>query len=184
MESAAVIEYFDKLEDGLASFGSAFEVAAVDQFVFESAPEGFHGGVIVAVGFAAHGRDGLGLLECVAVVVAGVLDAAVGVKHQASWRLALGQRHAPGGQDQLGVEVLAHSPAGQPAAVEVQNAGQVEPAFLGVDVSDVADPDLVGRIRSGQFGQPIGGDGLVVVAVGGAGPEPAFGASLEVLLAH
>jgi hypothetical protein len=29
----------------------------VDQFVFESAKEGLDEGVIVAVGFATHGRD-------------------------------------------------------------------------------------------------------------------------------
>src|ERR1039458_8806885 len=70
------------------------------------------------------------------------------------------------------------------SAVEVQNAGQVEPTLLGLDVSDVANPDLVGRTRSGQIGQAVGGNGLVVVAVGRTDPEPAFGASTEALLAH
>ena len=92
-----VVKHFDKIKDGLASLGSGFEVAAIDEFVFEGAPERFHSGIIVAVTFAAHGSDGLGLLECVAVVVTGVLDAAVGMKHQARRRLAMSQRHAPGG---------------------------------------------------------------------------------------
>ena len=124
------------------------------------------------------------LLEGVAIVVAGVLNAAVGMEHQACGRLAMSPGHAPGGQDQFGVDVLAHGPAGQAPAVKVQDAGQVEPAFLGVDVGDVAEPDLVGGARSGQFGQAIGSNGLVVVAVGGADPEPAFGAATEALLAH
>ena len=177
MEASAVVKHFNKLKDGLTSFGSGFEVAAVDQLVLEGAPEGFHGGIIVAVTFAAHGSDGLGLVECVAVVVTGVLDAAVGMKHQAGRGLTMSQGHAPSGQNQFGVDVFAHGPAGEPAAVKVQNAGQIEPAFLGGDIGDVTEPDLVGSAGSGQIGQGVGGNGRVVVAVGRTDPEPAFGAS-------
>ena len=184
MEASAVVKHFNKLKDSLTSFGSGFEVAAVDQLVLEGAPEGFHGGIIVAVTFAAHGSDGLGVLEGAAIVLTGVLNAPVGMKHQACGRLALTPGHAPGGQDQFGVDVFAHGPARQAPAVKVQNAGQIEPAFLGVDVSDVAEPDLVGGARSGQFGQAVRSNGLVMVAVGGADPEPAFGAATEALLAH
>ena len=59
MQALAVVKHFDEIKDGLASLGSGFEVAAVDQFLFERAPEGFHGGIVVAVAFAAHGGDGL-----------------------------------------------------------------------------------------------------------------------------
>jgi hypothetical protein len=34
------------------------------------------------------------------------------------------------------------------------------------------------------LGQPIGGDGLVVTALGGAGPKPAFLAGVQAALAH
>jgi len=70
-------------------------------------------------------------------------------------------------------------PAGQSATVKVQDARQIEPAFLGGDIGDVPQPDLVGRTGGGQIGQAIGGDGLVVIAVGGADPEAALGASTE-----
>ena len=96
----------------------------------------------------------------------------------------MSQGHAPGGQNQFGVNVFAHGPAGEAAAVKVQNAGQIEPAFLGGDIGDVPKPDLVGRAGGGQIGQAIGGDGLVVIAVGGADAEAAFGASTEALQAH
>ena len=55
MEALAVIKSFDEVEDGQASLGSGFEVAPVDKLQFERAPKGFHGGVVVAAGFAAHG---------------------------------------------------------------------------------------------------------------------------------
>ena len=59
VQASAVIEYFYEIEDGLACFVPGFELAAVDQFLFEGAPERFHGGVVVAVAFAAHGGQGL-----------------------------------------------------------------------------------------------------------------------------
>ena len=184
MEALAVVKDFDEIEDGLARLGPGVEMAAVDEFVFEGAPEGLHGGIVVAVAFAAHGGDGLDVLAGVAIVLAGVLNAPVGMKHQACRGLPVSQGHAPSGQDQFGVDVFTHGPADEPAAVLVQDAGQIKPAFLGGHVGDVAPPDLVGGTRSGQFRQPVGGDGLVVVAVGGADPEAAFGASAEALLTH
>ena len=160
MEALAVVKDLNEVKDRLAGLGASFEVAAVDEFVFEGAPEGFHGGIVVAVGFAAHGGDGLGALEGVAIVEAGVLHAAVGMEHQAGGRLAMSLGHPPGGQDQWGVDMLAHGPTGQAAAVKVEDAGQVEPAFFGGDVGNVADPDLVGGARRGQFREAIGGDRL------------------------
>ena len=73
MEPSPIIERFDKVEDGLASFGASFEAAAIDQFLFEGAPEGFHGSVVIAAGFAAHGREGFGVGQGLAKINAGVL---------------------------------------------------------------------------------------------------------------
>src|ERR1039458_2553044 len=97
MEASAVVKGLDEIKDGLAGLGSGFEVAAIHEFMFEGAPEGFHGGIVIAVAFAAHGGNGLGALEGMAIVVAGVLNTAVGVEHQACGRLAMSQSHAPGG---------------------------------------------------------------------------------------
>src|SRR4051812_28346467 len=54
VSALAIVEGFDVIEDFGASLAVGSEVAAIDQFEFESAPEAFHGGVVVAVGFAAH----------------------------------------------------------------------------------------------------------------------------------
>ena len=59
MQAAAVVKHFYKLKDGVPGLLPGFEVAAIDQFLFECAPEGFHGGIVVAVALAAHGGDGL-----------------------------------------------------------------------------------------------------------------------------
>ena len=85
---------------------------------------------------------------------------------------------------QRGVDVLAHGPANEPAAVEVQDAGQIEPAFLGGNIGDVREPDLVGSSGLGSFGQAVGGDGLVVVTVGGLDPIAALLAAAQAGLLH
>ena len=49
MESGAVTEGFDVIEDGGAGLGTSGEAVVIDQFVFEGAPEGFNQGVIIAL---------------------------------------------------------------------------------------------------------------------------------------
>jgi hypothetical protein len=56
--------------------------------------------------------------------------------------------HVPSRQDELGVNVLVHGPA-DATAVEVHHAGQIKPAFVGVDVGDVADPIWSGAVGAG-----------------------------------
>ncbi len=54
MKPDAVVEGFDVVENGCASLGEAAESVMIDQFVFESAEEGFDKSVVVAVAFSAH----------------------------------------------------------------------------------------------------------------------------------
>ena len=51
MESDAVIEDFDIVEDGSASLGEIDEAVMIDQFVFEATKEAFDKSVVVAVAF-------------------------------------------------------------------------------------------------------------------------------------
>ena len=88
VSALAIVEGFDVIEDLGASLAAGVEVAAIDQFEFESAPEAFHGGVVVAVAFAAHRGDEAGLGEGLTVIGAGVLDAAIGVEQQIGGRAA------------------------------------------------------------------------------------------------
>src|SRR5450432_1489203 len=57
VESGAVIEGLDVVEDGGASVGAGGKAVVIDQFVFEAAPKGFDKGVIVAVAWATHGSE-------------------------------------------------------------------------------------------------------------------------------
>ena len=57
MQSGAVVKGLDVIEDNVARLGKGGEALVVNDFVFKAAPEGLDEGVIVAVGFATHGRD-------------------------------------------------------------------------------------------------------------------------------
>ena len=57
VESGAVIEGLDVIEDGGAGLGAGNEAMMVGQFLFETAKEGLDEGVIVAIGFATHGVE-------------------------------------------------------------------------------------------------------------------------------
>src|SRR3981189_2910883 len=100
MEAAPVIKGLDKIEDGQASLVPGFETAAVDELQFEGAPEGFHGGVVITAGFAAHRGLGLSLGQGLSKIRASVLAAAIGVENELWRRLAVSLRHVPSRQDQ------------------------------------------------------------------------------------
>src|SRR5437667_11521194 len=57
MESGAVVEGFDVMEDGATRFGQGGEAVVVNQFVFEAAPKRLNESVVVTVALASHGSD-------------------------------------------------------------------------------------------------------------------------------
>lgn len=79
VESGAVIEGFDVVEDGGPGLAVGGEALRVDQFVFEAAPERFDKGVIVAVPGTTHGSEQTMLGQDLAVSGAGELTASIGV---------------------------------------------------------------------------------------------------------
>jgi hypothetical protein len=84
VQSGAVVKGFDVIEDGGTGVSMAGEVVVINEFVFESAPKGLDEGVVVAVAFAAHGREeavlreeekGSVLFSCICLVAGGILVA-------------------------------------------------------------------------------------------------------------
>jgi len=184
MSALAIIERFDVIEDLSAGLGAGAKDTAVNKFQFKGGPEAFHGGVVVAVGASAHGGDQAGVGEDLTIITTGVLDAAIGVAEQFGRRGAMEQRHGQRVEHQGRIHAFAHGPADDFAAVEVQDGGQVKPAFLGLDRGDVRRPKLVGRGGLGRLCQAVGGDGLVVVAIGGLDTIAALLAATQALFLH
>lgn len=68
--------------------------------------------------------------------------------------------------------MIRHRPADNPAAVQIHDGGQVEPALIGLDVGDIGQPDLVRSSGDEVAIEQIRGARQVVAAVGG--PNPAW----------
>src|SRR5580698_1545179 len=104
MQSGAVVESFDVIEDGGAGFCLSGKAMVIDQFVFEAAPEGLDEGVIVTVAFAAHGSEYAMPCQHLAVGCTGELTATIGVKNKLAGGPALAQCHGKGCNDKRGIK--------------------------------------------------------------------------------
>jgi len=69
------------------------------------------------------------------------------------------QRHGQSFKTRNGVVALTHGPADDLAAVEVQDGGQIKPAFLGFNIGDVRRPELVGAVALGTAAKRLGAMG-------------------------
>src|SRR3977135_117728 len=81
--------------------------------------------------------------------------------------------HRQGRQWQFGAQMIRHRPAGDLAAVEVHDRGQIKPALISLDVGDVGEPDSVRRGSDEVALDQVRGDREIVTAVGGAHPSVA-----------
>ena len=104
MESGAVIEGFDVVEDGSASLGEGSEAMVIDQFVFEAAKEAFDKGIVVAVPLSTHRSGQAMLAEQLSVSGAGELGSAIGMDNNLLRVVALVDSHV---KDWFNSEVLA-----------------------------------------------------------------------------
>jgi hypothetical protein len=119
-----------------------------------------------------------------AVNDAGVLATAIGMVEQPWMRLAMSQSHLQSTGGEAGIEIILHSPADDFTAVKIHDAGEVKKALGGAQVSDVTDPDLIDGGGRWSLGEPIGRDGLIMIAIGSADSKSASAASGQALLAH
>ena len=79
MEAHGVVEGLDVVEDHEVGLGAGGGDVFAEAFGFEGGPEAFHGGVVVAVAFAAHALGDVAEVEAVTEGFAGVLAASVAV---------------------------------------------------------------------------------------------------------
>ena len=79
MESGAVVEGFDVVENGSTGLGEGGEAVMIDQFVFEAAKEALDKGIVVAVSLSTHRSGQVMLAEQLSVTGTGELGSAIGV---------------------------------------------------------------------------------------------------------
>src|SRR5436190_1955393 len=82
MASRSVVPAFNPFADAGSRLLVRAISHAVDQLALESAEEALHHGVVITVAGAAHAAGDVEIVQCQAVLIAGVLHAAVGVMQQ------------------------------------------------------------------------------------------------------
>ena len=107
--------------------------------------EGFHEalglGVVIWVCDAAHADGNRPRQQPRNIVVAGVLDAAVGVVDQTvRHRVASSQRHVERLGREPRLEMIVERPANHLAAERIEDDGRVDEGFAEPDIGDVGDP--------------------------------------------
>src|SRR5271170_9067 len=122
--------------------------------------------------------------EEVGVATAGVLAAAIAMEDQARGGRPAMPRHVERAAGQLRCDRLAHRPAHDAAAEQIEHHGQVQPAFASRDIGHVAGPDRVHRGHGEVAREQVGGDRQSMVAVGGAYAKTPLAARPDAVLPH
>ena len=124
-------------------FEAAGEVAGVDQFVLERAPQPFDENVVERTAAAIHADRDAALLERSQKVGRGELRALIGVP---DFGLAEAERGVERGQAEAGLHRVGEFPTEHEAAEPIHHRDQVEKAATHRNVSNIGAPDVVGPL--------------------------------------
>ena len=156
VQTLTIVPSFDVLEDGCVSSSSRLKLP-ISAFGLECAEKAFHGRVVKAIAGAAHADLAMLDSQSLLIKITGVLAALIRMMEQVSRGAALRDRHVPSLLHQGGFHVLLHGPAHHAARKQIQDRSQVQPAFGGIDVGDIAHPFSIGRRRRKILVEQIGG---------------------------
>src|ERR1700676_4251491 len=99
--------------------------------------EAFDDRVVPAVTFAAHAASHTVIFKQLLERSAGVLTTAIGMMHYTATGLPSQKRHAQCIENERFLKALTHRPTDHAARTQVEDYGEVEPSFHGIDVRDV-----------------------------------------------
>lgn len=167
VEPLTVVVGFDVGEQVAARLVASGIAGVVDEFGLQGVEPGLHRRIVPAIALPAHRRHDAARFQHRAVVAGGILTAAVGVVDQSATRQLPLDRHGQRGDRQLLAQVIAHRPSHHLAGEQVEDDGEVQPAFVGRDIADVGQPDFIRPGGEKGLIEEIVGDGQAVVAVGG-----------------
>ncbi len=142
MQPAMIIEAHpvNHLVHRRAAGGEAHSVQACH---LQRTPQAFGGRVVPAVALAAHrGAHAVGAKRRLELGAA-VLTSAIRVEDQPGFRVTPEPCHPQRVDHELLFHPRLHRPAHDLAAEQINDRRQVQPAFAGIDIGDVARPDTV-----------------------------------------
>ena len=172
------------LDHCVLSLPVGFELLSMQPFHLQRTEQRLRAGVVPAVASSTHGSSYSVAGEKLRVAAAGVLAAPVRVEDQIFAGQALPPCHFQCAAGQRRCDRLAHGPAHDAAAEQIEHHGQVQPAFAGGDVGHVAGPDGVRRGYRKVARQQVGRDRQRMVAVGGDDAKTALATRSQTVLPH
>ena len=182
--TALVIPAFNADKELLARDGVIRWNGPAQHFALDFSDGTFHPGVVIRIAGPAHaGLPAVAFQERPGCL-AGVLHAAIRMHQQALAGAALGAGHLQRADHEFAAQMIGHRPADDLATPQIHDQRQIHPALGGRHISDVLEPDLIRAGGRWSLGQPVGRDGLVVVAVGGAGHKTRLGLRPQAMFVH
>ena len=167
MASLAVVKAFDIFLYCGFRVGPGGVTLMVDQFVFQAAPEAFHGRVVIAISPARHRRLHAELRHQFLIVMGAVLAAKVGVVNQTRRRAFVAHGLPQRRCRQRLRHALVHRVAHQLAGEHVLDAVQVKPPLAGGHISDVGHSGFVRTGRCKGLIEQVVGHRQVMIRVRG-----------------
>ena len=137
-------------------------MAQMAALTFEATEEVFSNSIVERVTFAGHTLEDTELIESLAVKQGGILNAAVGVEDEAGLRLAAVYGQVQCREGEICINAVRESITNDLLCAKVLDDGTIEPALIGGDVGDVADPSAIGFIEREASCEEIGSNGMCV----------------------
>jgi hypothetical protein len=184
VSATRVIEGFDIVEDHQFSGGFCRRNRVGEAFGFQRSDEAFSQGVVIRIALAAHAWSDAPGSQAMLEGIGGILAAAITVVDKTNERSLTAHRVLEGPRGQLTEHVLPAVVCDAAARTGIESKGQIKPALLGLDVGDIALPELARTIRRRHLCQPVFRDLAIMVTLGGARPETALLPGAQAALPH
>src|SRR3954468_24983090 len=183
MAPDGIVEPIDVAANSLVCLLASVEESPPDELGFQGLEERLHHGVVIAIALAGHRDQDAVLLELGLIIDRAILAATIRMMDQPGCRTAHGQGFAQSGKSQVAMQPVAGCPANDPACEQVDNDGEVQPAFAGPDIGDGGAPLFVGRCCREVLIEQVWRDWPGVIAVRGPLEPPPL-TSLQAVVTH
>ena len=184
MDPLTIVVSFDVGEQVVPCGIPCWITSLVHEFGFDRAKAAFHRRIVEAISLPAHGLDHPGCVEDLAVIGGRILAAAIRMMDEARRRLLALDGHGQSRDGQFCPHVIAHCPANDLPREKIEHDSQIKPAFSGLDISKISEPDLIWASGNEVLIEPVGGDRQIMMAVRGAYPETPRHYCLDTVMAH
>ena len=145
MQSLSIIERLDVVKQVGGRFGPGAITGAMHPLILQAIEETFRWRVIPTISLAAHRTHHAVFFQPDLKGMACILAAPVGVMHQPRRRLPAKPRHGQRIQHDVRRHLRFDRPADDFPVEQINDDGQIQPAFIRPNVGHVGGPNLVGR---------------------------------------